>query len=89
VSAEPSRENNTQSPAAAKGEKADAVPAAATDDARPTQGTAATADRAPDAALVGGAGPAQHDHWYFNAGGDDVKGPERPPQIGPAEIAAG
>ncbi|RUV40862.1 PAS domain S-box protein [Mesorhizobium sp. M1A.T.Ca.IN.004.03.1.1] len=88
VIAEPSRENNTQSPAAATGEKADVVPPAATDDARPTQRTAATADRAPDAALVGGAGPAQHDHWYFNAGGDDVKGPERPPQIGPAEVAA-
>lgn len=88
VIAEPSRENNTQSPAAATGEKADVVPPAATDDARPTQRTAATADRAPDAALAGGAGPAQHDHWYFNAGGDDVKGPERPPQIGPAEVAA-
>ncbi|OBQ90995.1 PAS domain S-box protein [Mesorhizobium sp. AA23] len=88
VIAEPSRENNTQSPAAATGEKADVVPPAATDDARPTQRTAATADRAPDAALVGGAGPAQHDHWYFNAGGDDVKGPERPPQIGQAEVAA-
>ncbi|RWN00954.1 MAG: PAS domain S-box protein [Mesorhizobium sp.] len=87
VIAEPSRENNTQSPAAATGEKADAVPAAATDGARP-QGTAATADHAPDAALAGGAGPAQHDHWYFNAGADDVKGPERPPQIGPAEVAA-
>ncbi|PBC00843.1 PAS domain S-box protein [Mesorhizobium sp. WSM3860] len=89
VRAEPAREHNTQSPAAATGEKADTVPAAAADDAQPTQKTAATADHAPDAALAGDAGPAQHDHWYFNAGGDDVKGPERPPKIGPAEVAAG
>ncbi|TIU25403.1 MAG: hypothetical protein E5W34_05225, partial [Mesorhizobium sp.] len=36
------------------------------------------------------AGPAQHDHWYFNAGVDEVSPPEPevPPRVEPADAAA-
>ncbi|WP_192247248.1 PAS domain S-box protein [Mesorhizobium silamurunense] len=77
----------TQPPAAATGARADTVATAAADSAQPTEKTVA------DTALAGrqaaDAGPAQHDHWYFNAGGDDVRGPEAPAHVEPSDAAAG
>ncbi|RWA76317.1 MAG: PAS domain S-box protein [Mesorhizobium sp.] len=87
--AEPARE--AQPPAATVGEKADTIPVAA-DGARPIEKTAATVDHGPDAAEAAkqpaDAGPAQHDHWYFNAGGDDVRRPEEPARIEATDTAA-
>ncbi|TGP22426.1 MULTISPECIES: PAS domain S-box protein [unclassified Mesorhizobium] len=83
----------TQPPAAATGQKADTVPALAADSARPTEKTVARVDHAADTAVAGrqaaDAGPAQHDHWYFNAGGDDVKEPAAPAPAEPSGAAAG
>ncbi|MDX8522202.1 PAS domain S-box protein [Mesorhizobium dulcispinae] len=83
----------TQPPAAATGEKADTVPAVAADSAQPTEKTVAKADHAPDTAAAGrqaaDGGSAQHDHWYFNAGGDDGRGPEAPARVEPRDAAAG
>ncbi|RRI03037.1 PAS domain S-box protein [Mesorhizobium tamadayense] len=90
--AEPARENDTRAPAVTAREKADTVPATAADGAQPTEKTAPRADHPPDAAEAGrqaaDAGPAQHDHWYFNAGGDDVRRPETPAQAKPTDAAA-
>ncbi|TGT60906.1 PAS domain-containing protein, partial [Mesorhizobium sp. M2E.F.Ca.ET.166.01.1.1] len=62
------------------------------DGARPIEKTAATVDHGPDAAEAAkqpaDAGPAQHDHWYFNAGGDDVRRPEEPARIEATDTAA-
>ncbi|RWB68661.1 PAS domain S-box protein [Mesorhizobium sp.] len=80
LEAEPVRD---QTPAAeTAGEKGDAVPQPSATDAQPAGASPpiGSASHAPPAAEAGqtaaNAGPA-HDHWYFNAGGDDARRPER------------
>ncbi|MDX8482941.1 PAS domain S-box protein [Mesorhizobium sp. VK24D] len=92
--AEPVRKNDISPPAATAGGEAVTALAESVDSARPTEETAATADRVPDTAEAGrpaaDAGPAQHDHWYFNAGGDDARRPEpeAPARAEPEDAAA-
>ncbi|WFP76010.1 PAS domain S-box protein [Mesorhizobium sp. WSM4906] len=87
--AESVREHDISPPAATAGGEAVATLAGPADRAQPTQET--TAD-APDATKAGkrtvDAGPAQHDHWYFNAGGDDVPEQEAPARVEPTDTVA-
>ncbi|MDG4882592.1 PAS domain S-box protein [Mesorhizobium sp. WSM4884] len=87
--AESVREHDISPPAATSGGEAVATLAGPADHAQPTQET--TAD-APDATKAGkrtvDAGPAQHDHWYFNAGGDDVPEQEAPARVEPTDTVA-
>ncbi|RWM18704.1 PAS domain S-box protein [Mesorhizobium sp.] len=92
--AEPVRENDISPPAATAGGEAVTALAGSADGARPTEETASTVDHVLDtteaARPAAGAGPAQHDHWYFNTGGDEVSPPEpeAPPRTEPADAAA-
>jgi len=88
--AESVRENDISPPVATAG--GEAVTAAAADRDQPTEKTAAAADHAPDSTEAGkqtaDTSLAQHDHWYFNAGGDDVPESEAPTRVEPADTAA-
>ncbi|AZO22403.1 PAS domain S-box protein [Mesorhizobium sp. M1E.F.Ca.ET.045.02.1.1] len=92
--AEPVRENDISPPAATAGGEAVTALAGSADSAQPTKETATTVDHVPDTTEAGrpaaDAGPAQHDHWYFNAGVDEVSPPEPevPPRVEPADAAA-
>ncbi|UCI07249.1 PAS domain S-box protein [Mesorhizobium sp. B1-1-8] len=76
--AEPVQDNNPTAPAAVAGE------AAVTEIPEDSSAEPAVEDKSSgpvgQPAEDGGAAqsdhPAQHDHWYFNAGGDDAKKPE-------------
>ncbi|TIW19680.1 MAG: PAS domain-containing sensor histidine kinase, partial [Mesorhizobium sp.] len=81
--AESVRKHDISPPVATAGGEAVTVLAESTDSAPPTEETTATAGHAPDRAET--SKQAQHDHWYFNAGGDDVRQPE--PKV-PAHVAA-
>ncbi|WP_296739274.1 PAS domain S-box protein [Mesorhizobium sp.] len=92
VEAEPTQDNHAAPAPAVTTEQAEAAPKLSGDSSAPAaEGQPAPIVPAPGSARasepVEDASPAQHDHWYFNAGGDEPKRPE-PDARTPLEAAS-